>query len=151
MPFESSPWAKRYRLRNYNKSAYNNQMQWAATESQSPRFGGGDFRWVTKVTCGQGLASIASSGAISAVILSVNMIDQKRKHILPELVRFACDPHIDAMTRSWVFDALRDVSGESIGDDPAQWRDWYASISRGGGIVSREADAGLVSAAWLQP
>ena len=77
-------------------------------------------------------------------------MDQNRKHILPELMKFACDPNIDAMTRSWVFDALRDVSGEKFGDEPEKWRLWYASVSKTP-VSSHNAGHALVSLAWLQP
>jgi hypothetical protein len=77
-------------------------------------------------------------------------MDQNRKHILPELMKFACDPNIDAMTRSWVFDALRDISGEKINDDPEKWRRWYASVSNRP-ISGADANRALISAAWLQP
>jgi len=64
-------------------------------------------------------------------------------------VRFVSDPHLDAMTRSWIFDALRDISGERFGDDPRQWREWYASIS--GQQQSAEDHGSLLSVAWLHP
>jgi len=50
------------------------------------------------------------------------MIDQQRRNILPELVRSACDPWLDAMTRTSIFDALRQISGENFGDDALLWR-----------------------------
>ena len=47
---------------------------------------------------------------------------------MSELMYFACDPQLDAMTRSWVFDALRDLTGVPLGDDPGAWRAWYATV-----------------------
>ena len=79
------------------------------------------------------------------------MIDSRRKHVLPELIRFVCDPNLDAMTRSWIFDALRDVTGEPLGDDPAAWRSWYLSVTGKRIGASTEADQVLIAAAWLQP
>lgn len=36
------------------------------------------------------------------------------------------DPTIDSTTRGWVFQALRDITGTSLGSDPAAWRDWWS-------------------------
>ena len=73
------------------------------------------------------------------------------KQTLAELVRFACDPHLDAMTRSWVFDALRDLSGETFKDDAHEWRSWWTR--RGGDSLdpTREQAHTLIASAWLQP
>ena len=76
--------------------------------------------------------------------------DQNHASILPELIRFACDPHIDAMTRSWIFDALRDVSGQDLGDDPRLWRAWYTALTGQTVGVSREATHALIPSSLLQ-
>jgi hypothetical protein len=31
----------------------------------------------------------------------------------------------DAQTRSWVFQALRDITGQTLPPDPSRWRLWY--------------------------
>lgn len=46
---------------------------------------------------------------------------------VPALLSYMDDATLDAATRSWVFQALRDITGESIGSDPAAWRNWWAS------------------------
>lgn len=76
--------------------------------------------------------------------------DEKRASILPELIRFACDPNLDAMTRSWVFDALRDVSGQDFGDDPRLWRAWYAALTGQNIALSRDASHALIPSSLLQ-
>ena len=78
------------------------------------------------------------------------MIDQQRRNILPELVRSACDPWLDAMTRTWIFDALREISGENFGDDALLWRAWYAAVTGSDAPISKALNQSLVSAAWLQ-
>jgi hypothetical protein len=70
---------------------------------------------------------------------------------MSDLMRFACDPHLDAMTRTWVFDALRDLTGQPLGDDPAAWRAWYASVSGNQLQPHRAQRHDLASAALLQP
>jgi hypothetical protein len=32
---------------------------------------------------------------------------------------------LDDQTRSWVFQALRDITGQSLPRDPNAWREWY--------------------------
>jgi len=34
---------------------------------------------------------------------------------------------LDDKTRSWVFQALRDISGENLPHDAAAWRAWYSN------------------------
>jgi NAD(P)-dependent dehydrogenase (short-subunit alcohol dehydrogenase family) len=41
------------------------------------------------------------------------------------------DYSLDATARSWVFQALRDITGKRIGDDPAAWRNWAAVTYHG--------------------
>ena len=77
------------------------------------------------------------------------MVDDKRKHILPELIRFACDPQVDAITRSWIFDALREISGQDLGHDSHAWQAWYKKIS-GETISHAQANHALIAEAWLQ-
>ena len=47
--------------------------------------------------------------------------------LVPSLLRFAADPRIDAMGRTWIFDALRQLTGRELADDIASWAAWYAS------------------------
>ncbi|HZR28481.1 MAG TPA: hypothetical protein VFA71_06845 [Terriglobales bacterium] len=47
--------------------------------------------------------------------------------LLPGLLRFAADPKIDAIGRTWIFDALRQLTGRNLADDVASWTAWYAS------------------------
>jgi HEAT repeat protein len=60
--------------------------------------------------------SLAQSGMFSAT--------QRRKAI-PRLLDFADDSALDDQTRSWVFQALRDITGESLPRDAHAWREWY--------------------------
>ena len=60
--------------------------------------------------------SLAQSGMLSAKL---------RLTALPQLLDFAEDPTLDDQTRSWVFQALRDITGMSLPREAAAWRDWY--------------------------
>ena len=61
--------------------------------------------------------NLADSGMLSR--------EQRRKAI-PYLLSMADDPRLDSQTHGWVYQALREISGEGIGSDPSTWRDWWA-------------------------
>jgi HEAT repeat protein len=78
--------------------------------------------------------SLAQSGMFSAA--------QRRKAI-PRLLDFADDSALDEQTRSWVFQALRDITGESLPRDAHAWREWYARRLRVERTESAEATGSL--------
>ena len=51
---------------------------------------------------------------------------EQRMQAVPELLNDAADAGLDPATRTWVFHALRDITGQSLPDDAAAWRQWYA-------------------------
>jgi HEAT repeats len=54
------------------------------------------------------------------------MLSEKQRRIaVPRLLDFAEDNSLDSQTRSWVFQALRDITGQSLPHDAAAWRKWY--------------------------
>jgi HEAT repeat protein len=61
--------------------------------------------------------SLAQSGMLNA---------QQRWVAVPRLLEYADDSSLDAQTRSWVFQALRDITGQTLPPDAAAWREWYA-------------------------
>jgi hypothetical protein len=60
--------------------------------------------------------SLAQSGMLS---------EKQRQRAVPVLLEFTDDPALDAQTRKWVFQALRDITGQSLPQEPAAWRTWY--------------------------
>ena len=60
---------------------------------------------------------LAQSGMFSAA---------QRRTAIPRLLDFADDGSLDDQTHSWVFQALRDITGQSLPRDARAWRDWYA-------------------------
>jgi HEAT repeat protein len=62
--------------------------------------------------------NLADSGMLSREL---------REKAVPELVRFGEDPNLDVTTRKWVFQALREITGQNLADDPAAWVHWYAA------------------------
>jgi hypothetical protein len=51
----------------------------------------------------------------------------QRKQAVPELVRFSQDPNLDQTTKKWVYQALREITEQKIGDDPSSWVSWYGT------------------------
>jgi hypothetical protein len=59
--------------------------------------------------------SLAKSGMLTR---------EQRMLAVPGLIDLAEDPSLDSTTRSWVYQALREITNEHLGDDPAAWRNW---------------------------
>ena len=63
--------------------------------------------------------SIAQSGMLNR---------EQRMRAVPRLIDFAGDGAIDEQTRGWVFQALRDITGEHLPRDAAAWRTWHRDL-----------------------
>ena len=61
---------------------------------------------------------LAQSGMLS---------ERQRRTAVPQLLDFADDTSLDPETRKWVYQALRDITGQNLPHDPAAWRNWYSS------------------------
>lgn len=64
---------------------------------------------------------LAQSGMLSAA---------QRRTAVPRLLDFAEDFSLDEQTRKWVFQALRDITGQNLPHDPSAWREWYNRAER---------------------
>jgi len=62
--------------------------------------------------------SLAQSGMLSR---------EQRYLAVPRLLDYAGDTSLDDQTRTWVFQALRDITGQTLPRDADAWRRWYAS------------------------
>jgi len=62
--------------------------------------------------------SLAQSGMLNR---------ERRLRAVPRLLDFAGDPALDEQTRGWVFQALRDITGQNLPRDAAAWRKGYAA------------------------
>ena len=62
--------------------------------------------------------SLAKSGMLTR---------EQRMLAVPGLIELAYDPALDATTREWVYQALREITNEHIGNDPAGWQNWYSA------------------------
>lgn len=61
---------------------------------------------------------LAQSGMLS---------QEQRRGIVPQLLNYADDASLDAQTHTWVYQALRDITGQNLPNDPAAWRNWHSS------------------------
>lgn len=50
-----------------------------------------------------------------------------RSEAVPELIRFGQDVTLDASTRKWAFQALREIAGQTLPDDATAWARWWAA------------------------
>jgi HEAT repeat protein len=62
--------------------------------------------------------SLAQSGMLT---------QQQRRSAIPALLAFADDPSLDAQTHTWIFQALRDITGQNLPDEISAWRSWYSN------------------------
>jgi len=60
--------------------------------------------------------SLAQSGMLT---------QEQRRSVIPQLLDFADDTSLDAQTHGWVYQALRDISGQSLPNESSVWRSWY--------------------------
>lgn len=63
--------------------------------------------------------SLAKSGMLTR---------EQRMLAVPGLIELAEDPALDSTTRNWVYQALREITNEHLGNDPTAWKNWYASV-----------------------
>ncbi len=65
--------------------------------------------------------SLAQSGMLSA---------KQRLTAVPALLDFADDTTLDDQTKSWVFQALRDITGQTLPRQVSAWREWHVRSLR---------------------
>jgi HEAT repeat protein len=54
----------------------------------------------------------------------------QRMSAVPALLGLMDDPSLDPATQGWAYQALRDITGQSHGRNPAAWRNWWDARSR---------------------
>ena len=65
--------------------------------------------------------SLAQSGMLS---------ERQRRRVVPQLLDLARDGALDDQTRTWVYQALRDITGQSLPPDVDAWKGWYDANRR---------------------
>lgn len=66
----------------------------------------------------RGGCSLAKSGMLTR---------EQRLKAVPGLIEIGDDPAVNATTRNWAFQALREITAEAIGNDASAWRNWFSS------------------------
>jgi len=61
--------------------------------------------------------SLAQSGMLT---------QEQRQSVIPHLLDYADDASLDAQTHGWVYQALRDITGQNLPNDSGSWRNWYS-------------------------
>ena len=51
----------------------------------------------------------------------------QRMLAVPGLIELARDPSLDSTTRNWVYQALREITNEHLGNDPSTWANWLST------------------------
>jgi HEAT repeat protein len=62
--------------------------------------------------------SLAKSGMLTR---------EQRMKAVPGLLELTDDTSLNTITRTWVYQALREITAENLPNDPATWRNWYSS------------------------
>ena len=73
---------------------------------------------------------LAQSGMLS---------ERQRRSAVPRLLDYAEDSSLDPETHKWVFQALRDITGQTLPHDPSAWRNWYNSNDGNWRPVTRDS------------
>src|SRR6202142_3438950 len=55
------------------------------------------------------------------------MTREQRMKAVPGLIELGDDPAVQGTTRNWIYQALREITGVNLADDPAAWRNWYSA------------------------
>jgi len=55
---------------------------------------------------------------------------EQRMKAVPGLIDLGDDPSLNDTTRSWVYQALREITDVSLPNDPTAWRSWYAEHAK---------------------
>jgi hypothetical protein len=68
---------------------------------------------------------IVREEAACAIAQSGMFTHEQRMSAVPQLLSFTDDSSLDAQTHAWAFQALGDITGQHLPNDPAAWRSWY--------------------------
>jgi hypothetical protein len=75
--------------------------------------------------------SLAKSGMLTR---------EQRMKAIPGLLDLADDPSLNETTRTWVYQALREITNAPLPNSPATWRNWYSAYGAKKTQEFRQAD-----------
>ena len=55
------------------------------------------------------------------------MTRELRMKAVPGLIELGDDPGVQGTTRNWIYQALREITGVNLPNEPAAWRNWYST------------------------
>ena len=55
------------------------------------------------------------------------MTREQRMKAVPGLLDLTDDPSLDPTTRGWIYQALREITDETLPNDPGAWRTWFGA------------------------
>ena len=74
-------------------------------------------------------SSMVRERAACSLAQSGMLTQEQRRSVIPRLLNYADDASLDAQTHTWVYHALRDITGQNLPEDPGVWRNWYSTAS----------------------
>ena len=72
-------------------------------------------------------SSMVRERAACSLAQSGMLTQEQRRSVIPQLLNYADDASLDAQTHTWVYQALRDITGQNFPNESAAWRSWYSS------------------------
>jgi HEAT repeat protein len=72
-------------------------------------------------------SSLVRERAAYSLAVSGMLSHAQRLIAVPQLISYSADAALDAQTRGWAFQALRDITQQHLPNDPGAWRDWYGT------------------------
>ena len=100
---------------------------------------GGDVRKEEGEKLGTRLGQLVEDERAACGLAQSGMLSERqRRTAVPRLLEFAEDLSLDGETRKWVFQALRDITGQTLAHDASAWRRWYSAKSSRWNPVTRD-------------
>jgi HEAT repeats len=65
--------------------------------------------------------------AASSLAHSGMLTPEQRRTAIPKLLDYAEDASLDAQSHVWIYQALHDITGQSLPNESKEWRKWYYS------------------------
>ena len=72
--------------------------------------------------CDLGLVNLFEIGVLGQGTM---LSEKQRRTAVPRLLDYADDWSLDPETRKWVFQALRDITGQTLPSEGGAWRTWF--------------------------
>ena len=78
------------------------------------------------------LSPLVRERAACSLAESGMLTHEQRLIAVPQLINYSDDPALDGQTHGWAFQALKDITRQSLPNDSAAWRSWYQTSAGSG-------------------